>query len=88
MKIYIFCIFYMFFKWILEPLRGSFFIMDFTTPLKNDAGSAANWNGQIAICPFRVPHPGRYRHGSQTSDDGTELISGVGDRGWTSASRI
>ena len=31
--------------------------------LKNAAGSAANWNGQIAICPFHVSRPGRCPQG-------------------------
>ena len=47
--------------------------------LKNDVRSAANRAGQIAICLARAPRPGRYRHGSKTPGDGTELISGIGD---------
>ena len=47
--------------------------------LKNDAGSAAIGKWQITICHFVLSRPGRYCHGSQTPDDGTELISGVED---------
>ena len=37
--------------------------MQISPYLKNDAGSAANWNGQIAICPFHVSRPGRCPQG-------------------------